>query len=118
MRPGQAYDFATIQAKLYDSITLPADPKAYYVVSHETPTVDGFDIQLLRQQSYKPRLQGRPALLVAITDLDLSGTTQTASPVEVQLSAGDVEWIDPATAPVELLNRSESPVRFILLVFK
>ena len=93
-----------------------ADPHASYVTILTKTSVEITSVQLLGGDSRELHSPGEGALIIAITDLNLSRQQKGAEPKELQLSKGDVQWF-PGTAPT-FKNLDRDPARFVVLEMK
>jgi hypothetical protein len=74
------------------------------------------NVQLTGGDSKQLNAEGVGALLVAITDLNLTYQKKDGKTEELHLSKGDVQWF-PGSAP-NLKNSDKQPVRFAVLEMK
>ena len=117
IRPGYAYDYATARAMIYDSIPPPVDPHANFTTSHLTPTVDGFDMQIVARNSMRVPECPQGCLLVAVSNLTLESQETSRNSV-IGLEAGDAVWLAPSDETRLLKNSTFDSARFVLLRFK
>jgi hypothetical protein len=92
------------------------DPHTSYVTALTKTSVEIMNVQLLGGDSKELHSEGVGALLVAITDADLSVPQKNREAKELQLSKGDIQWFDGA-APT-LKNLGKGPARFAVLEMK
>ena len=92
------------------------DPRASYVNSLNKTSVEIMNVQLTSGDSKQLSAVGVGALLIAITDLDLTFERKDAEAQEVHLSKGEVQWF-PGSAPT-LKNAGRDPARFAVLEMK
>jgi len=91
------------------------DPHVSYVTYLTKTSVEIMNVQLLPGEFKQLDSKGAGALLVAMTDLELSQDIKSKRG-EVQLSKGDVQWFSgPAPA---LKNTGTETVRFVVLEMK
>jgi hypothetical protein len=92
------------------------DPHVSYVTTLTKTSVEIVSVQLLGGDSKELHSTGEGALIVAITDLNLSRQQKGAEPKELQLSKGDVQWF-PGAAPT-FKNLDKELARFVALEMK
>src|SRR5260370_30184881 len=93
-----------------------ADPHATYVTILTKTSVEITSVQLLGGDSKELHSPGEGALIVAMTDLNLSRQQKGVDSKELQLSKGDVQWF-PGAAPT-FKNLDRDPARFVVLEMK
>ena len=92
------------------------DAHVSYVNSLNKTSVEIMNVQLTGGDSKQLNSEGVGALLVAITDLNLTYEKKDGKTEELHLSKGDVQWF-PGSAPT-LRNSDKEPARFAVLEMK
>ena len=92
------------------------DPHVSYVTTLTKTSVEIVSVQLLGGDSKEMHSPGDGALIIAMTDLNLSRQQKSAESQELQLSKGDVRWF-PGAAP-SFKNVDKDPARFVVLEMK
>jgi hypothetical protein len=92
------------------------DPHASYVTTLAKTSVEIVNVQLVSGDSKELHSTGTGALLIAMTELNLSYKQENADAKELQLSKGDVKWISSGRRRFK--NLAGQPGRFVLLEMK
>jgi len=92
------------------------DPHLSYVNSLNKTSVEIMNVQLTGGDSKQLNSAGVGALLVAITDLNLTYQGKNGATQELHLSSGEVQWFT-GSAPT-LTNSDKEPARFAVLEMK
>jgi hypothetical protein len=92
------------------------DPHVSYVTTLTKTSVQIVNVQLIGGDSKDLRSTGSGALLIAMTELNVSYKRENAEPKELQLSKGDVKWLSRGRRTFKSL--AEQPGRFVLLEMK
>jgi hypothetical protein len=93
-----------------------ADPHASYVTTLTETSVEITSVQLLGGDSKELHSPGEGALIIAMTDINLSRQQRGVDSKELRLSKGDVHWF-PGAAPT-FKNLDRNPARFVVLEMK
>jgi hypothetical protein len=88
------------------------DPHASYATNLTKTSVDIWNVQLLGGASQELHSPGTGALIIATTDVHLVPLAKGGSK-ELQLSRGDVQWIDGDASGFK--NLEKTPARFVVL---
>ena len=92
------------------------DPHASYVTRLTKTSVEILNVQLLSSESKEVHSPGFGALVIAMTDFDLSRPRENGPPTTLKLSKGDMQWV-PGSAPT-YKNLGKDPARFVVLEMK
>lgn len=92
------------------------DPRVSYVNLLNKTSVEIMNVQLTPGDSKQLSAVGVGAILVAITDLDLTYKAEDDQTEELRLSKGGVQWF-PGSVPT-LKNADKEPTRFAVLEMK
>jgi hypothetical protein len=92
------------------------DPHVSYVNSLTKTSVEIMNVQLLGGDSNELHSPGAGALIVAITDADVSVQPQGGDAKEMNLAKGDVQWV-PGAAPA-VKNLGKDTARLAVLEMK
>lgn len=92
------------------------DTHASYATTLTKTSVEIMNVQLLVGSSRDAGKSEKGALLVAMTDLNLSLKQKNADPRELHLSKGDVQWLSAGT--YAFTNIGSQPARFVVLDMK
>ena len=92
------------------------DPHASYVTTLTKTSVEIVNVQLVSGDSKELHSTGTGALLIAMTELNMSYTQENADAKELQLSKGDAKWL--SSGKRRFKNLAGQPGRFVLLEMK
>jgi hypothetical protein len=92
------------------------DPHASYVTTLTKTSVEIVNVQLVGGDSKDLRSTDTGALLIAMTELNMSYKQENADAKELQLSKGDVKWLSSGRRRFK--NLAGQPGRFVLLEMK
>jgi hypothetical protein len=92
------------------------DPHASYVTTLTKTSVEIVNAQLVSGDSKELHSTGNGALLIAMTDLNISYKQENDEAKELQLSKGDVKWLSSGRRRFK--NLAGQPGRFVLLEMK
>jgi len=115
---GQPYSYPQTVESVYDYDVLPyaMEPEKTGVASLDRDTVRMTRYQIRPGESLAPRTPAGPALLIALSDVQLDEKVSGEKTEERSYSAGDAQWFEGVGH--QLTNTGKEPARFIVLEFK
>jgi len=93
------------------------DPHVSFITSLTKTSVEILNVQLLSGDSKAIRSEGSGALLVAMTDLDISLAQKEGEPKKMRLDKGEVKWMSDGAAAT-FKNEGKETTRFVILGMK
>jgi quercetin dioxygenase-like cupin family protein len=114
----QPYSYPQTEASVYDYDVLPwpIEANKTYITSLDRDTVRMLRCQIRPGENLPPRASAGPALLIALTDVQLDEKVSDEQTEGRSYSAGDAQWFSGAGH--QLTNTGKEPAQFIVLEFK
>ena len=114
----QPWSYPQSEASLndYDVLPFATEPEKTGIASLDRDTVRMVRYQIRAGESLAPHTPAGPALLIALTDVQLAEKGSDPQTEERSYSAGDAQWFGGVGH--QLTNTGKEPAQFIVLEFK